>query len=246
MNIFKLRYITTVLLIVGGVISCQCVPGLDTEKEITPSDYAKVLCINGIPKLDKVSIDAGNYKLHTALNYDLEEGYKYFNVPPGVINFYVSIRNDSVLFNGLANLSRGKAYTFLLYPLKTKNLERVQAILLYDTIGDFSKTNSYFRFVNISPESPTTLLFELKGDYPIPLGLGFRAFSKFLTVYPGSYTISVKNPENDSTIKILRNFPFAPGKGYTIIFRGYYNSDVPEIGSNLLVVPHNFDEIFEK
>lgn len=233
-------------MIVAGIISCQCVPGLDTEKEITPSDYAKVMCINGIPKLDKVGIDAGNYKLHTALNYDLEEGYKYFNVPPGIVNFYVSIHNDSVLFNGLANLSRGKAYTFLLYPLKTKNLERVQAILLYDTIRDFSKTNSYFRFVNISPESPTTLLFEVKGDYPISLGLGFRFFSKFLTVYPGNYTISVKNPENDSTIKILRNFPFAPGKGYTIIFRGYYNSGNSATGSNLLVVRHNFDEILEK
>lgn len=230
----------------GSIVSCQCVPGLDTEKEITPSDYAKVMCINGIPKLDKVSIDAGNYKLHTALNYDLEEGYKYSNVPPGVVNFYVSIRDDSVLFNGLANLSRGKAYTFLLYPLKTKNLERVQAMLLYDTISGFSKTNSYFRFVNISPEAPTTLLFEVKGDYAIPLGLGFRSFSKFLTVYSGNYTISVKNPENDSTIKILRNFSFAPGKGYTIIFRGYYNAGNSAIGPNLLVVRHNFDEIFEK
>ncbi len=246
LNIFNLKYIILILLIIGGIIACQCVPGLDTEKEISPSEYAKVLCVNGIPQLDKVRIDAGDYNLHTALNYDLEEGYEYFNVPPGVINFYVSIRNDSVLFNGLASLSRGKSYTFLLYPLKTKNQERVQALLLYDTIGDYSRTNSYFRFVNISPDAPTTLLFELKADYTIPLGLGFRSFSKFFTTYPGNYTISIKNPGNDSTIKTLLNFPLTPGKGYTIIFRGYYQSGVQANGSNLIVVRHDFDKIFEK
>lgn len=230
------------LLLVSIVlfVSCQCVPGLDTERDITPSQYARVMSINCVPN-QKIGVIISGREIHSALSYDMEEGFKYFNVSPGISNFSITLKNDSVVYNGFAELKKGYAYSLFVYPFN----KRIQPLLLFDTISNYSSSNSYFRFVFLAPMQTPTLLFQVEDQYPISVGLSFRFASKFLTTYPGKYQIKVSDPEKDSTLRKLVNFQFKPGKGYSIVLRGYVESQDPNTSLNLLVIEHNFDEIFD-
>lgn len=231
------------LLIIGITIlsvGCQCVPGLDTEQDITPSQYAKVLSVNCVPN-QKIGVIIGGKQIHTALSYDIEEGFKYYNVSPGVSNFSVTLKADSIVYNGFAELKKGLAYSFFAFPFN----KRIQSLLLYDTVSNYSRSNSYFRFIYLASTQAQTLLFQLEDQYPVSIGLTFRLATKFFTTYPGKYLIKVVDPEKDSTLRRLLNYQFKPGKGYSIVLRGYANSPDPSTGLNLLVIEHNFDEIFD-
>lgn len=236
----NLSYIYLIFFSFTFFISCQCIPSLDTEKDITPSQYAQVMCVNCAPMFGKVKLTVGGLVLHNSLSYDLEEGFKYSNVLPGVTNFIVSYKNDSVVYNGFANLVKGQLYTFFIIQLQ----RRVSGLLLNDSISSYSSTNSYFRFINLALNSPSYLLFTLEQQYPLSFSLNFKNYTKFYTTYPEKYKISVSDLEKDTVLFQIKNFEFKPGKGYTIIFRGDFNAKQPNLGSNVLIIQHNFDEIF--
>ncbi|MGB9852867.1 MAG: hypothetical protein ACPLPX_08405 [Candidatus Kapaibacteriota bacterium] len=230
------------ILLALAVWGCQCVPGLDTEQEITPSQYSNVMCVNCAPMFEKVKVVVGEYLLHSSLDYQMEEGYKYFNVAPGVTNFVIMYKNDSVLYNGVANLSKAVPYTFLIIQMQ----RRIKGILLYDTIGIYSPTNSYFRFVNMAINSSSTLLFQIEQQYPIYFPLGFKSYTRFLTTYPARYKITIRDVEKDSTLVEIKNFELLAGKGYSFIFRGDFQDKTEKYIPSLLIVKHDFDEIYLK
>ncbi|MEJ5287314.1 MAG: hypothetical protein WHV60_08910 [Bacteroidota bacterium] len=226
-----------VLLIWG----CQCIPSLDTEQEITPSQFSKVMCVNCAPSYEKVKVSVGEYLLHNSLDYGMEEGFKYFNVTPGVKNFVVMVKGDSVLYNGFASLTKAVPYTFLIIQMQ----RRVKGMLLYDTIGTFSPTNCYFRFINVAVNSPTNLLFQIEHQYPVYFSLGFKSFTRFFTTYPERYKVTITDVEKDSVLFELRNFELSAGKGYSFILRGDFQSENERYAPNLLIVQHNFSEIYQ-
>ncbi len=237
----RMKLLVFLLLLLVG---CECIPTLDTEKEISPSQYSKILCINCVPNLNGLQVVAGNVVLHKSLNYNFVDYYNYVDVHPGTANFVLSVgsaERDSVIFSGLANLQRGVCYSFLIYPMN----KRVQSMILVDSIRNYLQTNSYFRFINLSPDSPYSLYFSLEDQYPITLGLGFRTYSQYFTTYPGTYRISVINSENDSVVARIPRYQFEQGKGYSIILRGYMNSKEKATAPDILVVSHNFDEIYK-
>lgn len=237
----KYKLFSLILLVFSLFLGCQCIPSLDTEKEITPSQYSKVMCVNCAPSFDKVKIIVGDYILHNSLNYDMEEGFKYFNILPGVTNFVVIYKSDSILYNGFANLSKGVPYTFLIIQMQ----KRIKGLLLYDTISNFSPTNTYFRFVNVAINSPTSLVFKIEQQYPIYFPLGYRSFTKFYTTYPDKYRITIHDADKDSVLFDLKNFQLLAGRGYSIILRGDYQSNQPRYGLNLLIIQHDFNEIYK-
>ncbi|MCX7879556.1 MAG: DUF4397 domain-containing protein [Ignavibacteria bacterium] len=238
MNVF---FSTLVFLLAIVFCGCQCIPNLETDREISPSQYAKVMCVNALPNVEKIKITVGNILLHSALTYEMEEGFRYFNVPYGVINFNIAIKNDSIIYKGMANLQKGKAYTFFVYQMQ----RRAQGLLLEDDVSTYSLTNSYFRFVNLLINSPHSLLFSIEHQYPIVINLVFKTYTKFYTTYPDKYVITIKDAEKDSIIAQSKNFQLLPGKGYTIVLRGDYLDKTKRLGPNLLVIQHDFEQVFE-
>ncbi len=225
---------------VVAISGCQCIPSLDTEKEITPSQYSKLMCVNCAPSFEKIKIMVGGVYLHNSLIYDMEEGFKYSNVLPGVTNFVVLFKTDSVLYNGFANLTKGVPYTFLVIQMQ----RRIKSLLLYDTLSNYLPSNSYFRFVNVAINSPSSLVFQIEQQYPIFAPLGFRSFTQFFTTFPEKYKIIIRDAEKDSVLFSIRNFQLLAGKGYSIILRGDFQAKDLRYRTNLLIIQHNFDEIY--
>ncbi|MFN3307516.1 MAG: hypothetical protein ACK42Z_10080 [Candidatus Kapaibacteriota bacterium] len=235
----KSKYISILFFSFAICVACQCIPSLDTEKDITPSQYAQVICVNCAPMFGKVKLTIGGIILHNSLSYDIEEGFKYLNVLPGVTNFVVSYKNDSVVYNGFANLVKGQLYTFFIIQLQ----RRVNGLLLNDSISNYSPTNSYFRFVNLALNSPSYLLFNLEQQYPLNFSLNFKNYTKFYTTYPEKYNITITDLERDSILFQIKNYEFKPGKGYTIVLRGDLKAEEPNYGCNVLILQHNFDDL---
>jgi len=236
----KFCYYKYFLFSLGLLFGCQCIPGLETEQEITPSLYSRVLCVNCAPQFEKLKIYAGDFLLHSALYYGMEEGFRYINVLPGVINFIVIYKSDSTLFNGMVSLRKAVPYTFIIYQLQ----KRIQPLLLYDTLSSYSLTNTYFRFINVANNSPGTLVFQIEHQYPFVLNLNFRSYSKFFTTYPERYNITIRDVEKDSILLFIKNYNLLPGKGYSIILRGDFKNAGNFAAPSLLIIQHNFDEIY--
>ncbi len=238
----KFRFYKLLFLLLGLLLGCQCIPSLDTEQEITPSQYSKVMVVNCSPQFEKLKVFAGDYLLHSALYYGMEEGFRYSNIPPGVVNFIVLYKSDSTLYNGMVSLRKAFPYTFLIYQLQ----KRIQVYLSYDTLSSYSSTNTYFRFINVANNSPSSLVFQIEHQYPLALSLGFRNHTKYFTTYPERYNITIKDAEKDSVLIGIRNYYFMQGKGYSIILRGDFKASSTIAEPSVLIIQHNFDEIFPK
>jgi len=140
----------------------------------------------------------------------------------------------------MVSLRKAVPYTFLIYQLQ----KRIQPLLLYDTLSSYSFTNSYFRFVNIANNSSGSLVFKVEQQYPVAVGIRFRSFTKFFTTYPEKYNIEIRDAEKDSVLFFYKSYSFLPGKGYTIVLRGDFKV-ASGIGSpSVLIIQHNFDEIY--
>jgi len=72
----------------------------------------------------------------------------------------------------------------------------------------------------------------------------FGALRSFFTTYPEKYNIEIRDAEKDSVLFFYKSYSFLPGKGYTIVLRGDFKV-ASGIGSpSVLIIQHNFDEIY--
>ena len=88
---------------------CECVPGMDTPREVTPSFDAFVLFINAIPDINDINIYTDKNILKKQLEYSGED-YQYIKVPPGNRNIRVTNWADSVLYNTVIELRDKENY----------------------------------------------------------------------------------------------------------------------------------------
>ena len=196
------------------IVSCECVVNIDTDRIITPSQYAQVLFINANSGFEQLKIFTGSDGF-IMNSYFSEDIFNYKDVLPGTQNFYIKTNNDSLLFNGLTEMDRGAPYTFIAYG----NKSRVQGILLSDTIENYSPNNAYFRCINLGNETPY-VMFRITGSYPIQQIKPYRTFSKYTPTYNGRYNIDILDATTDSLMLSYRNKELTAGKIYSLILRG--------------------------
>ena len=211
---FRIFHLFTVLIAVFFV-SCECVPDINTPKVITPDQYANILFSNCNSNFDllKFKTDGGN----VFNSYYLENKSIYQQVIPGLANVNIFTYGDSVLFNSVMDLQKAKPYTFIAFGSQ----DRVQGMMLDDTIAAYSNSNAYFRCVNLANESPY-IMFKVNGTYSIPIVQPFRSSSKFYPTYSGVYNIEILNATTDSLMMSYRNLTLLPGIAYTFVLRGYF------------------------
>jgi len=214
------------------------VPGIDTPRVITPSQYAHVMFINNISEFDwnYVKINTG-YQNHIDDAYYNEATFSYKEIIPALTNIYIKPQtSDTLVYNGLIDVQMAVPYTFITYCTN----DRIQGMMLNDSIENYSKSKAYFRCVHIGNEIPI-VTFRIEDQYPISISGAFRRASQFKAVVESNtYKIGVYDI-NDTLIASINNIQFQAGKAYTIILRGYYNgtgSTKPKL--NLFIVDSDF------
>jgi len=134
----------------------------------------------------------------------------------------------------MMDLAKAKPYTFFAFG----NYDRVQGMLLHDSINAYSSNNSFFRCVNLGNETPY-IRFLVIGSYTVPVTRPFKTASEFLPTYSGVYKIEIRNATNDSLMIEKQQVEFDPGKAYSIVLRGDYEGTVRK-KINIQIVKNSF------
>lgn len=110
------------------IISCECVPGLDAPKEITPENSTECLFINGIEDNENIYLETDEISILGGISYS-NPSYDVKKVKIG--NYYLKIKgNDSasVIYNSPINFKKDKRYilaaTGINYTIQTLLIEQ--------------------------------------------------------------------------------------------------------------------------
>ncbi len=125
-------------------ISCECVPGLDAPKEITPENSTQCLFINGVEDNENIYFETDEIKILGTINFS-KTNFDFKKVKIG--NYFLKIKaNDSVsvIYNSPFNFKKDKRYILcsagINYSLQTLLIEQ-----------DYSNQN-YTEIINLSGE----------------------------------------------------------------------------------------------
>ena len=233
---FRVKIIILFASLLIGLLflhSCECVPDIVTPRKIIPDQYANVMFLNSNSDFDlmKFQTESGNFVVNS---FYLTEKFSYQSMIPGIVNVQILTQRDSMLFNSVMDLNKSYPYTFFAFG----NADRVQGLLLVDTVFRYSKYNTFFRCINLAMSSPY-IKFLIVGSYPIEKIKPYKTSSGFYPISSGLYKIEIRNATNDSLLLTYNNAEFKPGRAYSLLLRGYY-SGIGHRKMNLQIVESDF------
>lgn len=138
------------------VVSCECVPGLDAPKEITPENSTECLFINGIEDNKSIYLETDEIKIAGAINFS-ETIYEYKKVKAG--NYFLKIKGSdstSVIYNSPINFKKEKRYILAAAGINYN----IQTLLLE---YDYSTTN-FTEIINLSGDSKPLQVTAISGS----------------------------------------------------------------------------------
>jgi len=212
---FKL-FLIVLYLPLFFLISCECVTKIDTPKVIEPTDFANVMFINAIPEIDSVDICTADKIISRNLRYD-SASVEYKVIASGISSIRIQSNKDSsIYYNTMLELKKDEHYTFFAYG--TRN--RVNGLLISDSIGQVVPTNAYVRFVHLSKDAPEVVFaFD---SYQINQPVKYKSYTKFMPIPTGVFTLIINDSGNGSEITKVENYNFKPGKYYNLLLKGFY------------------------
>jgi hypothetical protein len=179
--------------------------------------YARFM--HGAPGTSNFDVYAGGRRLYSNLNYGMYSDYLY--IPDGLsqIALYPAGSLVNPFVNSSIALTPGGYYTFALsgYP------GGVTMLPLPEQLPAISPGQSYFRFVNLSPNVPNV-------DITLPDGtvlfsnVGHNARTGYIALSPGAYSLQVSPTGTNQVIMTMPSLSLAPGTTYTISLLGLMGS----------------------
>lgn len=207
------------LCITGSIliISCECIPSNSDFKTFIPDDAANILFINAMPDIGEVDFQSdlvtkNNFKYDSISN-------SYFKIDAGTksIRFLKSI-DKAPVFNGIVSFKTGSFYTVIGYGFGTGS--KIRALIVSDSIPNFSPENSYIRFFHVSSNSEQLLFNLTNSTDTVSYNILYKSFTNFEKISPGKYKLEIKL--NDSLLLSNNNVNIASGHTYSFVLRGYY------------------------
>ena len=145
-----------IILISLIIVSCECVPGLDAPKEITPENSTECLLINGIEDNKSIYFETDEIKIAGAINFP-ETKYEYKKVKAG--NYFLKIKGSdstSVIYNSPINFKKDNRYILAAAGINYN----IQTLLLE---YDYSATN-FTEIINLAGDSKPLEVTVISGN----------------------------------------------------------------------------------
>ncbi len=214
-------------LAVGALIliasaACECIPGIDTDKEFDPDDASNVTFINAMPDIDQINLVTDVVTIENQ-GYTGREGL-YHRIAAGDNNVRFQLPDaDYPFFNLLSNFEKDKYYTLIGYGPGSGR--KIRMLMLDDPDNGYKQEKTYLRFLHVMtnfPDESPPLLFVLHSDTPEHSRLKYTSFSSFDELDPGIFTIDIINSSNDSLLTSTEAI-LEKGRLYTMTAKGYFN-----------------------
>ncbi len=208
------------IIILSSIInSCECVPDINTPKEITPSDYSLSMFINATSKYDKLMIESDEVVVNENLT-NSETELKYIKVWSG--NRYLRvIENQNTILNLPVSFKKQDYYTVVFYNFGSK----LKSMIVKDSILQLSPINfSNYRIITaIENNIPLNIEIFKDGTAIIAFYGLYNSISDYNSINTGNYKIRISNPTTQSIITETE-FNFSINSICNILIKGNINS----------------------
>jgi len=234
-NIFLFLSTIKLLIILAGILainSCECPPLADTEKKISPINYAWGSVIHSLPANSSYTLKMNKIQIFDNIEYNSFTDYA--KIPSG-LNFFTLIDNNTkqVVLNSPVEATQYANYTFLIYP--KGNLFGL--ITLEDT-KVLPQSSSLIRLINIANNSPTIIYQIIQsndGEILLSDELRFKEYTD-LTEFPAKICdIKLIEKSTNRIVGLLKDVQFQGDKLYNIVLNGEFGiiSDDDKVNLNL-------------
>ena len=158
LNFFKLKKIIIYIILILGVVSCECVPIINTNKDIIPTQFGYISFIN-IRDIDiPISVKSNSLIIANKIDYcnkDSVYTFQSYKFSIGFSNIIISeyyIDTFKQFFKPIlsfcVDIELDKRYSAIIYNDNTLN----SCIFLCDSLDLFDDMFAKIRFINLSNE----------------------------------------------------------------------------------------------
>lgn len=194
------------------LISCECIPEINTPKIISPDNYANALFVNAIADRENLTAESNDIPLLGTISYTNPD-YKYIKINSG--DSYLRLLDKETglsLFNMPVRLDKFKFYTVIFYGYRNS----AKALILSDSLPQGSST---YRFVHTSFDSRDFIFRVTSNSIQKDVSLSFKDFTEPEEIMSGNYTISIVDPENDRVI-LSSSVRIENDRSYKFVLKG--------------------------
>jgi len=201
-------YVIALLFSLALISSCE--KGAPAE-----APMAAVSIFNASPTLSTYDVYVNDTKVNSAA-LPFGGAVSYNNLNPGTYNikFTTSGRPESVLTKSTTLIQNTYFSYFLIN--RSSNLD---GLLITDDLSAISTTNTFVRFINLSPDAPA-LDVVINGGATVTTNKLFKEASTFTSLVAGTFTFDIKDKTSGTVLASLPGSVLAAGSHYTIIARG--------------------------
>ena len=189
-----------------------------------PITNSSIRILHAIPTAKAVDIYSnGNI---VASNISFGNITEYYSMIPGTYEFqvYPTRTYDTPLLTQNITLVPSSAYTISITTLQNNPY----LFRLKDDNIPTTKTSTFLRFINLSPNAPL-LSLELPNSLELFNSVEYLETTGYYMLSSGIYNLQVVISAADTITKYIKNISFDNGKFYTIYIIGLFN-DKPPLG----------------
>ncbi len=191
-------------------------------RETLPNSQSRLRLIHALPGAGPVDVYANGELIAKGLLFG--KVVPYFQLKPGnyEIQLYPSGLYDNPLFTKTINLLPNSASTVSIITF----YNNIDLFILNDSTSTPSLSNSFLRFIHLSPNSPL-LTLSLLNNVSLFNDVEYVETTGYYALSPGIYNFRVKLSSLSAISQLIRNLRLLNGQFYTIYIIGLFNNTPP-------------------
>jgi len=202
-----------------AINSCECPPEADTEKKISPVNYAWGNIIHSLPVNSSYSLKMNKIPIFENIEYN--NFTNYAKIPSG-LNFFTLIDNNTkqVVLNSPVDAQQYANYTFIIYPRGN-----LFGLIALEDSADFPKSSSVIRFVNIASNSPTIIyqiINSTNEQVILSNELKFKEYTNLTEITANQCDIKLIEKSTNRIVAVLKDIKLQESYLYNIVLSGNF------------------------
>lgn len=186
----KAKHIVMILAI-AGLYSCECVPGIETPKNISPIEGTNIAIASCLSDGESISLYANSLEIAKGVTPLINE-IDYSKAYIGDNFIQITAPKDIILFNGFLQLAKDSYYSLIAYG----TIQRTRLLIMSDSVSQ-SREGGYLRIINLSSSGKTVLV---KTGNSQSIELKFKSFTPLLSNKAELIQIEVIDSETNNQL----------------------------------------------
>ncbi|MBU3088681.1 DUF4397 domain-containing protein [Clostridium gasigenes] len=191
-------------------------------RETLPNSQSRLRLIHALPEAGSIDVYANGELIAKRLLFGKVVPYLQLNPGSYEIQLYPSGLYDNPLFTKTINLLPNSASTVSIITFYNS----IDLFLLNDSTSGPSISNSFLRFIHLSPNSPL-LTLSLLNNVPLFSNVEYVETTGYYPLSPGIYNFRVTLSSLQAISQLITNLRLLNGQFYTIYIIGLFNNTPP-------------------